>query len=103
VSHELEWWMNDQATLAEGETPDEKVPPEVIRDMIARSVMVNWPRHMAGHDDNGRPYAITIGSPSAANKALEMLAKDSGMLEDRVDVSGSIEVKIVGVDVEDLR
>jgi hypothetical protein len=35
-------------------------------------------------------------------KALEMLAKDAGMLADSVKVSGGIEIRINGVNLDDL-
>ena len=106
TSTELATWLD---TAREVESADVKVPPQLIRSMLMQSVVVNWPRYEAVYptDDNGNPtgdpVVLRFGSPSAANKALEMLAKDSEMLDDHVDVSGSIEVKIVGVDVEDLR
>ncbi len=93
-------WLD---TAREVESADVKVPPQLIRSMLMQSVVVNWPRYETLHSLDGEPVVLRFGSPSAANKALEMLAKDSGMLDDKVDVSGSIEVKIVGVDVEDLR
>ena len=97
---ELATWLD---TAREVESADVKVPPKLIRAMLMSSVAVNWPRYEVVNNENGEPVVLRFGSPSAANKALEMLAKDSGMLEDRIDVSGSIEVKIVGVNVEDLR
>jgi len=100
TSTELAAWLD---TAREVESADVKVPPQLIRSMMMRSVVDNWPRYEVVNSDNGEPVVLHFGSPSAANKALEMLAKDSGMLDDHVDVSGSIEVRIVGVDVEDLR
>ncbi len=97
---ELAAWLD---TAREVESADVKVPPQLIRSMMMKSVVDNWPRYEVVDSSDGEPVVIRFGSPSAANKALEMLAKDSGMLEDRVDISGSIEVKIIGVDVEDLR
>ncbi len=97
---ELATWLD---TVREVETGDVKVPPKLIRAMLMQSVVVNWPRYEVVNDEIGDPVVLRFGSASAANKALEMLAKDSGMLDDKLDVSGSIEVKIVGVDVEDLR
>ncbi len=89
--------------LGEVETADVKVPPQLIRSMMMKSVVDNWPSYEIVDGPDGDPVVVRFGSPSAANKALEMLAKDSGMLADRVDVSGSIEVKIIGVDLEDLK
>ncbi len=97
---ELTAWLD---TLPEVESADVKVPPKLIRAMLMQSVVTNWPRYEVAYEVEGEPVVLRFGSPSAANKALEMLAKDSGMLDDHLDVSGSIEVKIVGVDVEDLR
>ena len=103
---ELAAWLD---TLPEVESADVKVPPKLIRAMLMQSVVTNWPRYEIEYPTNGdgkpvgEPVVLRFGSPSAANKALEMLAKDSGMLNEHVSVSGSIEVKIVGVDVEDLR
>lgn len=99
-STELATWLD---TAREVESADVKVPPQLIRSMLMQSVVVNWPRYEIVEDGLGEPVVLRFGSPSAANKALEMLAKDSGILDDHVDVSGSIEVKIVGVDVADLR
>lgn len=105
-STELAAWLD---TAREVESADVKVPPQLIRSMMMKSVVDNWPRYEVDYpeDDDGNPMGAPVvlrfGSPSAANKALEMLAKDSGMLDDHMNVSGSIEVKIVGVDVEDLR
>ena len=106
TSTELAAWLD---TVREVESADVKVPPQLIRAMLMQSVVVNWPRYEIDYPTNddgkpvGEPVVLRFGSPSAANRALEMLAKDSGMLDDHVDVSGSIEVKIIGVDVEDLR
>ncbi len=100
TSTELATWLD---TAREVESADVKVPPQIIRFMMAKSVIDNWPRYETVCGEGGEPVVLRFGSPSAANKALEMLAKDSGMLDDHVDVSGSIEVKIVGVDVEDLK
>ena len=100
TSTELATWLD---TAREVESADVKVPPKLIRAMLMQSVVVNWPRYEVVDTENGDAVVLRFGSPSAANKALEMLAKDSGMLEDRVDVSGSIEVKIVGINVKDLR
>ena len=100
TSTELAAWLD---TAREVESADVKVPPQLIRSMMAQSVVDNWPRYEIAHSEDGDPVVLRFGSPSAANKALEMLAKDSGMLDDHLDVSGSIEVRIVGVDVEDLR
>ncbi len=100
TSTELTAWLD---TAREVESADVKVPPKLIRSMMMKSVVDNWPRYEIVDAPDGDPVVIRFGSPSAANKALEMLAKDSGMLEDRVDVSGSIEVKIIGVDLEDLK
>jgi hypothetical protein len=100
TSTELATWLD---TAREVESADVKVPPQLIRSMLMQSVVVNWPRYETLHSLDGEPVVLRFGSPSAANKALEMLAKDSGMLDDHMDVSGSIEVKIVGVDVEDLK
>ena len=100
ASTELAAWLD---TAREVESADVKVPPQLIRSMLMQSVVVNWPRYEVVDNENGDPVVLRFGSPSAANKALEMLAKDSGMLDDHLDVSGSIEVRIVGVDVEDLR
>ncbi len=100
TSTELTTWLD---TAREVESADVKVPPQLIRSMMMRSVVDNWPRYEVVNDEVGDPVVLRFGSPSAANKALEMLAKDSGMLDDHLDVSGSIEVRIVGVDVEDLR
>ncbi len=97
---ELAKWVE---ALGKVETADVKVPPQLIRSMMMKSVVDNWPRYEIEYSQDGDPVVLRFGSPSAANKALEMLAKDSGMLDDHVDVSGSIEVKIVGVDVEDLK
>ncbi len=97
---ELVKWVE---ALGEVETADVKVPPQLIRSMMMQSVVDNWPSYEIVDGPDGDPVVVRFGSPSAANKALEMLAKDSGMLEDRVDVSGSIEVKIIGVDLEDLK
>ncbi len=99
-STELAAWLD---TAREVESADVKVPPELIRYMLMQSVVVNWPRYETEYAEDGTAIVLRFGSPSAANKALEMLAKDSGMLDDHLDVSGSIEVKIIGVDVEDLR
>ncbi len=100
TSTELAAWLD---TAREVESADVKVPPQLIRSMMMKSVVDNWPRYEVVDTDIGEPVVLRFGSPSAANKALEMLAKDSGMLDDHVKVSGSIEVRIVGVDVEDLR
>ncbi len=100
TSTEMAVWLD---TAREVESADVKVPPKLIRSMMMQSVVVNWPRYEIVDSPDGDPVVLRFGSPSAANKALEMLAKDSGMLEDRVDVSGSIEVKIIGVDLEDLK
>ena len=102
TSTELAAWL---ATAREVESADVKVPPQLIRSMMMKSVVDNWPRYEVEYPDgeDSDPVVLRFGSPSAANKALEMLAKDSGMLDDHLDVSGSIEVRIVGVDVEDLR
>ncbi len=97
---EMAVWLD---TAREVESADVKVPPKLIRSMMMKSVVDNWPRYEIVDSPDGDPVVIRFGSPSAANKALEMLAKDSGMLGDRVDVSGSIEVKIIGVDLEDLK
>ena len=97
---ELAAWLD---TAREVESADVKVPPQLIRSMMMKSVVDNWPRYEVVDNENGDPVVLRFGSPSAANKALEMLAKDSGMLDDHVNVSGSIEVRIVGVDVDDLR
>lgn len=100
TSTELAAWLD---AAREVESADVKVPPQLIRSMMMKSVVDNWPRYEVVNNEIGDPVVLRFGSASAANKALEMLAKDSGMLDDRVDVSGSIEVRIVGVDVEDLR
>jgi len=100
TSTELAAWLD---TAREVESADVKVPPQLIRSMMMKSVVDNWPRYEVVDNENGDPVVLRFGSPSAANKALEMLAKDSGMLDDHVNVSGSIEVRIVGVDVDDLR
>ncbi len=97
---EMAVWLD---TAREVESADVKVPPQLIRSMMMKSVVDNWPSYEIVDTPDGDPVVVRFGSPSAANKALEMLAKDSGMLEDRVDVSGSIEVKIIGVDLEDLK
>jgi hypothetical protein len=96
---ELVQWLN----TTEIQGADVKVPTNLIRVLLAQSVVDNWPRYEIAQTDNGDPVVLRFGSPSAANKALEMLAKDSGMLDDKMDVSGAIRVEIVGVNVEDLR
>lgn len=101
--------MTSKAELAEwidtarAVDSDLKAPPNVIRALIAQSVIDNWPRYEIEHDIEGNPVMLKFGSPSAANKALEMLAKDAGMLDDRVDVSGRIDITINGVDMGDLQ
>lgn len=82
---------------------DLKAPPNIIRALMAQSVIDNWPRYETEYDAEGNPVVLRFGSPSAANKALEMLAKDAGMLDDRVDISGRIDVTINGVNIDDLR
>lgn len=101
--------MTDKAELARwaearGEltTPDVKVPPELIRAMLMESVRVNWPRYEVVEDHNGDPVALRFGSPAAANKALELLARDAGMMEDDNPVR-QVEIRIVGVDTEALK
>jgi hypothetical protein len=69
---------------------------------MAQSVIDNWPRYEIAEDGDGQPVALRFGSPAAANKALEMLAKDAGMLADSVKVSGGIEIRINGVNLDDL-
>lgn len=97
MASELAEWVAEVGTV---DTADVTVPPEVIRAMLARSVIDNWPRYEVEHDLGGNPVVLRFGSPSAANKALEMLAKDSGMLSDKVDVSGRIDIVINGVDMD---
>jgi hypothetical protein len=95
---ELAKWVE----TAEIDGADVPVPPNLIRGLLAKSVIDNWPRYEIAEDAEGTPVALRFGSPAAANKALEMLAKDAGMLADSVKVSGGIEIRINGVNLDDL-
>jgi hypothetical protein len=95
---ELAKWVE----TAEIDGADVPVPPNLIRGLLAKSVIDNWPRYEIAEDGDGQPVALRFGSPAAANKALEMLAKDAGMLADSVKVSGGIEIRINGVNLDDL-
>ncbi len=100
TSTELAAWLD---TAREVESADVKVPPRLIRSMMMKSVVDNWPRYEVVDTEVGDPVVLRFGSPSAANKALEMLAKDSGMLDDHTQVSGRIDIVINGIDKTDLR
>jgi len=98
---EMVEWV--ESTLAVQNDAEVTVPPNLIRALLMQSVIDNWPRYEAEHDLDGNPVALKFGSPAAANKALEMLAKDAGMMADQLNVTGGIEIRINGVDVADLR
>ena len=95
---ELAKWVE----TAQVEGADVRPPPNLIRALLAKSVLDNWPRYEVHEDNEGNPVALRFGSPAAANKALEMLAKDAGMLADQVHVSGGIDIRINGVNIDDL-
>ena len=95
---ELAKWVE----TAQVEGADVRPPPNLIRALLAKSVVDNWPRYETEHDIDGNPVVLRFGSPAAANKALEMLAKDAGMLAEQVHVSGGIDIRINGVDIGDL-
>ena len=95
---ELAAWVE----TAQVEGADVQVPPNLIRALLGQSVIDNWPRYEVHEDGEGNPVALRFGSPAAANKALEMLAKDAGMLADQVHVSGGIDIRINGVNIDDL-
>ena len=96
---EITQWIADARKVESAELP---MSPSLVRSLMAQSVIDNWPRYEIAKDDDGQPVALRFGSPAAANKALEMLAKDAGMLADNVRVSGGIEIRINGVDLADL-
>ena len=98
MSSELVQWIE----TAEVEGADVRVPPNLIRALLAQSVVDNWPRYEVEHDAEGNPVVLRFGTPSAANKALELLAKDAGMMAEQVAISAAIEIKINGVDVSAL-
>jgi len=97
---QLQKWAED--TLAKPIDDEVRVPPNLIRALLAKSVVDNWPSYEIAEDGQGNPVAVRFGSSAAANKALEMLAKDAGMLADKVDISGTIDIRLNGVNVEDL-
>ncbi len=97
---EITQWIAEARTVESAELP---MPAALIRALMAQSVIDNWPRYEIAEDAEGTPVALRFGSPAAANKALEMLAKDAGMLADNVRVSGGIEIRINGVDIEALK
>jgi hypothetical protein len=96
---EITEWIAEARTVESAELP---MPATLIRALMAQSVIDNWPRYEIAEDGDGQPVALRFGSPAAANKALEMLAKDAGMLADSVKVSGGIEIRINGVNLDDL-
>ena len=96
---ELAQWIE----TAEIDGADVQVPANLIRALLAKSVIDNWPSYETAYDAEGTPVALRFGSPAAANKALEMLAKDAGMLAENVRVSGGIQIVINGVDLDALR
>jgi hypothetical protein len=96
---EITQWIAEARTVESAELP---MPATLIRALMAQSVIDNWPRYEIAEDGDGQPVALRFGSPAAANKALEMLAKDAGMLADSVKVSGGIEIRINGVNLDDL-
>jgi hypothetical protein len=98
---EIKEWVSD--ALANPPSDEVPIPQHIIRALMAQSVLDNWPRYETAYDEQGNVVILRFGSASAANKALEMLAKDAGMLGERLDVSGTIDIRINGVDVEDLR
>ena len=96
---EITEWIAEARTVESAELP---MPATLIRALMAQSVIDNWPRYEIAEDGDGQPVALRFGSPAAANKALEMLAKDAGMLAEHVKVSGGIEIRINGVNLDDL-
>ena len=101
MTTELQKWL---AAQGEVDTAEFRVPPHIIRAMLTQSVIDNWPTYeVVENSMTGEPVVLRFGSPTAANKALEMLAKDAGMLDNHVDVSGRIELVINGVNTEALK
>jgi hypothetical protein len=74
---EITEWIAEARTVESAELP---MPATLIRALMAQSVIDNWPRYEIAEDGDGQPVALRFGSPAAANKALEMLAKDAGLL-----------------------
>lgn len=67
------------------------------------SVEDNWPTYIQGVDSKGGDIALALGNPSAVNKALELLLKHMGLLTEKVEHTGGIDIRVEGVPVNDLK
>jgi hypothetical protein len=74
-----------------------------ILTQLKQSALENFPRYVETQDDEGRVSVLTFGNASAANKALELLAKHSGLLVEKVEHSGGVDIRINDVDITQLR
>ena len=73
-----------------------------ILQQLKDSVETNFPRYVESETDKG-DVVLTFGNAAAANKALELLMKHAGLLTEKVEHSGGIDIRINGVDVDQLR
>lgn len=71
-----------------------------ILTKLQEAVEVNWPRWEIGYTATGRPVPVMLGNANAANKALELLARHSGMLIDHQRIQIDLTTAEARVDAE---
>ena len=75
---------------------------EYILSKLRDSAETNAARYVDVFDVAGNPAVLSIGNPAASNKAVELLMKHAGMLVDKVEHTGGVDIRVEGIPVNDL-